>query len=246
MESLFSETVPGPVQEGLRGFVSRLKEALEAGLVSVLLYGGSAKGHFQDGVSDLNVLVVLDHVTLERLDSISEAVLWSAGFARLRVMTLAEEDLSDSAEVFSTKFQDIQRHHVVLFGEDLCGRMAISKERLERQAKRELVNLHLRLRQTYVELRGRPEGLEAMLKRSVTALLLNLGVLLELKTGVRSEDLGAVVRLAGGQGFSEERLRAFLDLKNGKAPQGNIRDLYRAFAQSVEAALGLVSSPEVA
>jgi predicted nucleotidyltransferase len=241
MEILIPELLPAPLQEVLRSFVRRLKEQLGEHLLSVLLYGGAAKNHFRAGLSDVNLLLVLDRVTLDRLDAIAGAVARGAGVARLRVMTLGETDLADSAEVFSTKFQDIQRHHKVLWGADPTRRMSISRERLERQAKREVMNLHLRLRQGYVESHARPEVLEQILKRSVTAFLLNLGVILELKTGVVSEDLGDVVRLAAGHGFSESQLRSFLELKLGKTPSGIPRDLYKAFAANVEIALGLFS-----
>jgi predicted nucleotidyltransferase len=225
----------------LSAFVERLRAALGENLISVVLYGGAARGVFDEAASDANVMLVLREVKLPLLGSIAdEADVVRREFA-LTLLTLTESDLADSREVFPTKFLDIRRHHEILWGRDVASALVVPRERLERQARRELMNLQLRLRQLYLESRRRPEQLAAMLRRSTTTLILNLGVLLEAATGQPCEGHAATLAAAGAAGLDRARLEEFLDFKSGRrcVETTELEGVYEAFMCAVEAALSL-------
>lgn len=225
----------------LSEFVSRLRQAIDDNLVSVVLFGGAARGVFNPETSDVNLMIVLQKVDVGVLDQVGKAAEPLRHAFQLNLLTVTEGDLGDSAEVFPTKFLDIQRHHQTLWGKDVTSTLAIPKDRLQRQALRQLMNLHLRLRQAYLDGRGRPEQLDGMIRRSVTTLTLNLGVLLELRTGQSCETMDALLDAAERAGLERSRLTAFLDFKQGRqqsSPEGMVA-LYDSFMKSVEAALRL-------
>ena len=78
--------LPAPVREGLERFCSRLEDALGEALVSILLYGGLAKNEpYDPRTSDVNVMVLLNEVTVERnaevgkVDAEARAAVLAAG-----------------------------------------------------------------------------------------------------------------------------------------------------------------------
>jgi hypothetical protein len=195
----------------LSGLAERLRSALGDDLISLALYGGAARGTFDPAVSDVNLMLVLRDASLASLDRVATALEPLRLAYKVKLMTLTAADLDGAAELFPTKFLDIERHHVTLFGAEPGG-WQVPRERLQRQALRQLVNLRLRLLQVYLESRNQPEQLDAMIRRSVTPLLLNLGVLLELKSGHRCSEIGEVVEhsaVAGVDGSSIDKLLEF-------------------------------------
>lgn len=226
----------------LEGFAERLTAALGENVVSVILFGGAARGSFDPETSDANVMLLLKKVSLPVLGQVATAAEPVRIEVRLNLLTLAESDLADSSEVFSTKFLDIQRHHRVLWGRDLMPGLVISAERLERQARRELMNLHLRLRQVYLESRRQPERLLALVRRTTTTLLVNLAVLLELRTGTRCESPAETRAAAAIAGIDGAVLDRFLALKGGSGPLVSAEEVpgcYAAYMELVERVLAL-------
>jgi len=234
--------LPPQVQPALDLFVTQLRSSLGANLVSVVLYGGVAKGRYDPAHSDVNVMVVLREAPLDALDLVAAAAAPARREITLRLLTLAERDLADCIEVFATKFLDIRRSHLLLDGADVLSALDISKERLLRQARRELVNLQLRLRQTYLDSAGRPEILEAHLQRGATTLFLNLGVLIELKTGARHDTFAEIADAAAVIGFDAAALRELRALRRERAATPDLHQLCDRILGQLDAALRLAST----
>jgi predicted nucleotidyltransferase len=86
----------------LTDLVARLKEFAGENLESVVLYGSAARGDFQEGHSDLNVLCVLRSLATRELTRVSPAMRWwckEQNEPPLLFFTAAE--LSEAADVFS-------------------------------------------------------------------------------------------------------------------------------------------------
>jgi len=234
--------LPPDVRQAVDAFSERLQSSLGAALLSVVLYGGVAKGRYDPAHSDVNVMVVLREVPLESLDLVAAAAAPARREINLRLLTLAERDLADCIEVFATKFLDIRRSHALLYGADLLATLDISKERLLRQARRELVNLQLRLRQTYLDAAGRPEILEAYLQRGATTLFLNLGVLIELKTGAQHDKFTEIADAAAVIGFDADALRELRALRREREAAPDLHQLCDRILGQLDAALRLAST----
>lgn len=61
------------LQRGLSEFIDRLQSALGETLLSVVLYGGAARGRFDPAVSDVNLMLVLSAISIAELDKIAAA-----------------------------------------------------------------------------------------------------------------------------------------------------------------------------
>ena len=99
------------LQRGLSELITRLQSSLGETLISVILYGGVARGRFDPAVSDVNLMLVLSAISIVELDKIAAAAAPTRLEYQLSLLTVTETDLGDSAEVFPTKFLDIRRHH---------------------------------------------------------------------------------------------------------------------------------------
>lgn len=212
-----SATIPPEIETALSGFCSELGKRLGANLESVILYGGLAKGEFTPSKSDANLMLVVGTVSLADLDVIREVSEAAQRHVHLSLLTLARADIADSAEVFSSKFLDIQRHHRTLHGKDVAATMVVPRERLKRQCSRELMNLLLRLRQAYLLRSQRTEMIEAALLKAVPGLMANLATEIELLTGQAHATKAAIVAASKGIGLDEGVLRRLLELRSGLA-----------------------------
>ena len=228
----------------LDGFVERLRASLCDSLVSVILFGSVARGRFDPAVSDVNVMLVLSSVTVPMLDQVAVAADPVRREYALSLLTVTEADLGDSVELFPTKFLDIRRNHQTLWGREIAATLDVPRDRLQRQARRQLVNLHLRLRQMYLEARTRPERLDAILRRSTTTLFHHLGLLLELKLGQPCEGPDATLAAAARAGWDRALLEKFIGFKHGRSAvaAAELPGFYEVFMQQVESAIRLADA----
>ena len=236
--------LPDHLDEPLRRWCQILSDALGDALQAVVLYGGLAKGEFVTGHSDINLVILLRTASLVVLDRAAPILQQGAREFRLSPMLLTEAELREAAEVFPIKFQDMQRHHVVLWGEEVLDRVTVTRAQLILRCEQELRNLVLRLRQSYIERAQRPELLQVALNHGVSSLLVNLGVLLELKTGKPVHTKQDALEQAAQLGLPEAPLRQVWALKRGEsAPDAPaLRQLYAAFMDSVQQAAGLAGA----
>jgi len=235
--------VPGALHEGVDRFAAALRDALEKHLISVILYGGLAKGEYAPRSSNVNLLVVVDRVTIELLDRAVAPVEAAERDFRLAIMILGESDLQRSAEVFPVKFLDIQGSHRVVWGRDVLSGLTISRDRLQFRSRQELVNLLLRLREFYLRRSERGELIEKTLTSAISSFLTSLRVLLILRgrdaPAIKTEIADAA---AAEFGLPADVLKAVLDVKTGRRRVGpaELRGLYEQFIGAVERTVEIV------
>jgi hypothetical protein len=240
-----SAALPAAVREGLERFCNQLRDALGDALLSVVLYGGLAKNDFYSPrTSNVNVMVVLKEVTIEILDKMVAPVEEAMQTMRLAVMVLSEKDLPTSTDVFPTKFQDVQRHHCLLWGKDVLSGLSITRDHLRLRCEQEIKNLMFRLHQLYLLRAEFPEAIEGTLTRAISALLGSLAVLVELKTAKTPRSKHEIVEAAAGLGLDAQPLRDALALKRGelKPDLARLKQLYDAFMRTVRQAADLVDA----
>ena len=149
--------------ERIRTALGRLCEAaakLAKPPRSIAVMGAIAKGRFREGQSDVDLLFVVDDASAAALEALGGPFRDANRLARLDPIVLTVAELKDAADVFPTKFLSLQRHHRVIFGDDLFAQLSISREHLRLRVEQELRNLSLRLRRRYLAI-GQDEALVA-------------------------------------------------------------------------------------
>ncbi len=243
-DTAIQATIPALVQEGLARFCAQLQKALGRQLVSVVAYGGLAKGEYIPDTSDVNVMVVLTDITVETLDKAAPIIQGGERDFRLAALLLSQNDLNGSVDVFPIKFLDMQRHHRLLWGKDILAGLSIARGYLRLRCEQEIKNLMLRLRQFYVQRAHRPELIEKTLTKALSSLLTSLNVLVELKTGQTATTKPAIIDAAEKIGLDCRTLREVFALKRGdlKPTAAQLKRLYDYFTMTVQQAAALVDA----
>jgi hypothetical protein len=149
--------------------VDRLCEALGHRLVSVVLYGPEAHGdHYR--VADLHLLVVTEDLEPETLALLADPVRWWLRRDQAWPRLFTPELLRDAADVYPVELLDLGRHRRVLIGEDPLAGIEVDPGLLRLQCERELREKLMRLREGFVDSRGRRRPLTRLLAASFASL----------------------------------------------------------------------------
>ena len=133
-----------------REFPALLREIYGDRLKSVTLYGSYLRESFRPGVSDVNVLVILDEPVPEALRVVGRRgrrLMKANGIAPL---ILSRKEFLGSADVFPMEYFDILANRKVAFGDDVAGELSINSSNLRHQVEYQLRGSLLSLRKLAV------------------------------------------------------------------------------------------------
>jgi len=133
--------------------------ALGQRLVSLLLYGSTARGTHVPKRSDVNTLLICDRVDEALFDVLAPLMRdWRrAGHSPPLIFT--EREWRESADAFPIEYQDMRDAYRLLAGRDPWTGIEVDRGQLRRQLEHELMGKLVRLRQAYAALHGDPKQL---------------------------------------------------------------------------------------
>lgn len=192
-ETVTKYNLPLPVERILDSFVEAARNAFEADLCSVVLFGSGADGKLR-ATSDLNVILVLKAFGRARVDRLREPLRVAQAAVRLTAMFLLEAEIGAAVEAFAVKFSDVLRRRRVIYGEDPFARVSVPRNAVIARLRQVLLNEILRLRDFYA-LRSLREEQVALVIAEAAGPLCSFSVeLLEL-AGHPSESPEEALRL---------------------------------------------------
>jgi hypothetical protein len=171
--------LPEDVRRVVESLVASAKNAFGEALRSVILYGSGAEGRLR-ATSDVNLLFVLTHFDASA-DAFREPYRAAQAAANVAGMFVLDAELEGAGEAFAQKFADIARRHVVLHGDDVVSRLRIPREALVRRLQQVLLNLSIRLRESYIERSLREEQCAIVVAEVAGPLRTSAVSLLELE-----------------------------------------------------------------
>ena len=199
-----SPKLPPNVDSVLSAFVDSTKKAFESDLRSIVLYGSGAEGKLRPA-SDVNVIVLLARFDQNKADQLREPLRLAQAAIKLRAMFLLEEEVQPASQAFAVKFADIKRRRRDHYGDDPFAAVSISREDSIFRLKQTLLNLTLRLRETYI-LRGlREEQLVATIADSAGPLRSCAATLLELEGATAPSPKDALQQISSSLPDAEKR-----------------------------------------
>lgn len=161
----------------LNDTVAALKAGLGANLHSCCLYGSAVRGNAIDGISDLNLLIVLNESDSAAHQAVACAL---EGRPQIDPFVLGRRGFERSARAFAPKFASIRRHHRVLHGADPLADLKVD-DQLERfLCEQALRNLRLRLIYAFVT-RHEQKAYDRFVVRNVTAIFVQFSEVLRLQ-----------------------------------------------------------------
>jgi len=168
------EKIKKCVEESYPGL---LKQTFDDNLLSIMLYGSYVSGDFIPGLSDVNILVILENPAPDGLGLLGISGHRMMRNCRITPLIMTRTEFIRSADVFPMEYYDIRNNSRVLFGSDETEALSLTKKNLRHQLEERLRGTTASLRQVIIASRGKKKVLGAGLKGifgSLKALFRNL------------------------------------------------------------------------
>ena len=224
-------------QDKLDEFVKRAREAVGANLESVILFGSAASGDYDPDFSNLNLFCVLRDASFPVLQSFSQVAKWWDQQKQPPPLFMTRAELERSTDVFTIELLDMQRHHRVLFGENVLHGLTISMRQHRIQVEYELREKLLLLRQQMVFASDNEKKLWDLLSRSVASFVtLFRHAAIALGREAQNGKRHALKVLAEVFEFDLSSVNQVLDTRERKADPKklNVKDLAQRYLAAIE------------
>jgi len=118
---------------------TRLKDVFSGDLLAVVLYGSAVSDSYCEGVSDINVMIILEKGNAARLSAFGKAAKSILRKYRISPFIITSEELATAADVFVIEYCDILDAHEVVYGsEEIPKAIIVSMENLRLQLEEKL------------------------------------------------------------------------------------------------------------
>ena len=111
----------------LQKFCSRIIGALAGKVFSLNVVGSAVSSDYLSGVSDINLLIILDGLDLEDIRPLVPDVkkFWLG--KRISPRLISRRNLDEAIRYFPVDFWNMQRQHTVLYGQDMPSEIVIRR-----------------------------------------------------------------------------------------------------------------------
>ena len=205
-------------RERIERFVAELRTALGEELESIVLYGSIPRGEAREGVSDVNLLVLLRSagpVTLAR--GAPAAQRWREETGAVPLLFTPRE-WSRSADVFPVEVADMKDHARVLLGPDPVAALTTDLHHLRLQVERELRGKLAQLRRGLFLAADHPADVGRLLLGEAPSIATYLRALLRLHRRPVPTSTPEVVRAAAA--LASAPAEPFLEVWGGRDRPG--------------------------
>jgi predicted nucleotidyltransferase len=219
----------------LDGFVSRLRDAADANLESVILYGSATSGDFRPGLSDLNIFCVLRDTSFSALQALEPAAKWWDSQKQPAPLVMTREELERSADVFAIEWIDMRESHRVLYGSDVLANLQIPMHLHRVQVEYELREKLILLRQGFLLASGSDKKIWELTQRSAPSFsTLFRHALIALGEKPSASKAEMIQMLAKRAGFDPTAITEVLELRQRKASPGDVKRVCARYLAAIE------------
>ncbi len=164
----------------LNSFVEEVQKIFKDRLTTVFLYGSCAVEDCSKIFNDLNVMVVINNLCAKDLDDAHKISVKFAKKAKSLPIFMDEDEWYNSSDIYAMEYSDIKDRHKILFGKDIISDLKVEKHNLRVQCEREVKNLLIRLRQTYLVSSNDKKAIKNLIFKSSKAFVAIFRAILKL------------------------------------------------------------------
>lgn len=175
------DRLPSEVVKTYKPFAEKLLDLYPQGIVSIALYGSATGNNYVPKMSDINSLVVFNQI---EFDDLKKSLKLVSDGHRQRISTplfLTQAYIVYSLDIFPLEFFDMKDNHLTIYGHNLLSTLDISADNLRLFCEQQIKGRLVRIRQAYLEVGRKREGMEALLKESLASLYPTFRGLIRLK-----------------------------------------------------------------
>ncbi len=224
-------------EKKIEEFVTRIREAAKANLVSVIVFGSAAAGDFHPEFSNLNVFCVLRDGSFASLQAVAPVAKWWDKQKQPPPLFMTRDEIERSADVFAIEFMDMQQHHRVVFGEDVIKGLSIPTKLHRIQVEYELREKLSLLRQHFLLASGDDTRMWELLTRSASSFTtLFRHALMVMGKDAPVGKHQAVTILAKVVGFDASGMLQVLDVRERKTERRKLdtADVFSRYLAAIE------------
>jgi hypothetical protein len=219
--------LPPKSRDTVAGFTRALIEGFGEKLISVILYGTAARTvksgapeDFKEGVSDINMVIVLDKVTSAELNMIINlSRKYQKGNLALPLIFRGDH-IATSLDTFPLEFSDMKQRHICLYGKDPFEKAVIENKNLRHQCEVEFKGKLVQLRRGYLAAGENKENLTALLSSSVTSIITACRGMVRLKSQTPPDSVADLLSLvATDYNVDIDAIKRAWLLKRGEAEE---------------------------
>ena len=120
------------------GLAARLKEVFGDDLSALVLYGSAATDSYRQGVSDINVLVVLENSSAAKIFKLGKAAKSLLRKYRVSPFIMTREEFTAAVDVFPLEYCDILDTHKVVYGDKEILGISVCRDNLRYELEEKL------------------------------------------------------------------------------------------------------------
>lgn len=203
---------------------------------SAVLYGSAARGDWVAGVSDINLLLVLDDASPAALRKLNEPFTAWRRSGNPPPLLFRRDEWASAADAFPIEVMDIKHAHKVLRGSDPVGSLNVAPGDLRLLLEHEFRGKLLQLRRGYVALASEPAALSQLGLASMPTILILLRGILHLEGRPLPREQEELIREAAR--ITGADAHAWLEMSRHRPDQGwtATRAQFEAYVVAVETA----------
>ena len=157
--------------------VDSLRQALGENLYSCCVYGSAVRGNMIVGLSDINLLVVLNESSTAAHKQVESAL---RKYPKIDPFILGRRGFERSVRAFAPKFASIQQHYRIIHGADPLAGITLDPKLEKFLCEQALRNLRLRMVFSFVT-RHKNKDYNHFLVRNVTPIFVQISEALRLQ-----------------------------------------------------------------
>jgi predicted nucleotidyltransferase len=190
-------SLPAAIRQKLDGLRDELATSLGDNLSALMIFGSAARGEYREGVSDVDLIVVLKEATPAALTALSNPLQVARFAARIEALVLTAEEIPRAADVFPLFYDDIRSCNILLHGADPFASLVIADQHRRLRIEQELRETQMRLRRVAIDTQNSPRHFAAMVERKAKQVRGPLAALLSLHGQKTAPALAEVLAAAG-------------------------------------------------
>lgn len=154
------------IPKAMSEFLPIVKHVYGDQLCMVALYGSAATGTWVSGVSDINILIIVEKADPDRLMELGRALGKRQLIQRYRLTPhiLSRQELVSSSDIFPVEYLELQESLELLEGKDLFADLTVSIDNLRHQVEAMTRGSVNTLRQIVISSAGDRKRLQAALQ----------------------------------------------------------------------------------
>lgn len=165
-------------------------------LVALVVYGSAVRGGWREGLSDVDLILVLDTDAEALLEKIGPALELGRYAARIETMILVASEIERSADCFPLFYADIARASITLAGQSPFEQLVVPEHHKRVRIEQELREIRIRMRRVVTDMSGHL-NFGGALDRKIKQARFALFALLALRGTPTDDTLEAILRDAG-------------------------------------------------